>query len=109
MRCRLRMVALAAITLALPAAASLATRTFSVSQIGRAFASGDLHLRRGDIVRFINNDVFDHQVYVDAPNFKFASDEQVPGSSTEVRFTAAGTFEVRCQIHPRMHLNVIVE
>jgi plastocyanin len=85
-----------------PFAAGIAT----VSQKGRAFAVRDVQIARGDTVRFNNDDEFTHQIYVQSPSFGFESPEQTPGQTVDVRFTAAGTFEVRCHIHPKMLLHV---
>ncbi len=90
-------------------AGALAASMVTVSQAGRAFSVASVHIARGDSIHFTNNDRFDHQVYVDAPGFKFQSAEQAPGETAEVKFTAAGTFDVQCQIHPRMHLAVTVD
>jgi plastocyanin len=46
---------------------------------------------------------------VRASAFSFVSNEQEPGRNVDVRFPVAGTFEVRCEIHPRMLLTVTVE
>ena len=98
-----------ATALACPAAGAFAASMVSVSQVGRAFAVASVHVARGDTIRFTNDDRFDHQVFVDAPGFKFQSAEQAPGEAVEMKFTAAGTFDVQCQIHPRMHLAVTVD
>jgi plastocyanin len=45
---------------------------------------------------------------VDSPNFNYDSYEQSPGETAVVTFTTAGSFEVRCHIHPKMHLHVDV-
>ena len=80
-----------------------------VTQVGRAFSVREVRLRRGDVVRFSNADEFIHQIYVRSPTFSFASSEQEPGTNVDVRFPTPGSFEVRCEIHPRMLLNVSVE
>jgi plastocyanin len=80
-----------------------------VTQIGRAFSEHELRIRRGDIVRFSNADEFLHQIYVRAAAFGFSSSEQEPGRDVDVRFPVAGSFDVRCEIHPRMLLHVTVE
>ncbi len=103
-QCGLVLLALAA-----PFPDAFAGRVVTVVQAGRAFAVSSLHLQRGDTVHFTNEDVFDHQVFVDAPVFKFESPEQAPGTAQDVQFTKAGTFDVQCQIHPRMHLAVTVD
>ncbi|HEV2547885.1 MAG TPA: hypothetical protein VGU20_11135 [Stellaceae bacterium] len=76
-----------------------------VVQKNRAFHVRELEVARGEIVRFINADEFLHQIYVKSPDFSFESDEQAPGKNIDVKFPA-GTFEVRCRIHPKMLLVV---
>ncbi|WP_428485229.1 cupredoxin domain-containing protein [Rhodopila sp.] len=77
-----------------------------VSQKSRAFSVSHLQIAHGDTVRFNNEDTFLHQIYVHSPSLNYESDEQEPGTSVEIRFPSAGTFEVRCQIHPKMLLVV---
>ena len=93
---------------ALPVLA-LAAAPVIVTQSGRAFSVRELHIRAGDVVRFVNADEFLHHVYVSASNFAFDSGEQEPGKDVDVRFPTSGQFEVRCQIHPRMKLTVTVD
>ena len=95
--------------LVLPGIAAVGESLIAVTQVGKAFSVTALHIHRGDTVRFNNDDRFDHQIYIEAPSFNFESAEQPPGTSKDVHFTAAGTFDVQCQIHPRMHLAVTVE
>jgi plastocyanin len=79
-----------------------------ILQRSRAFSETTVQIRRGDVLRFNNDDRFNHQIYVNAPSMNFESDEQVPGTSVTVSFPAAGSFEVRCHIHPKMLLTVDV-
>ena len=90
------------------AAVAFAGGVAMVSQKGRAFTAASVQIARGDIVRFTNEDSFLHQIYVHAPELNFESDEQAPGTSVDIRFPTSGSFEVRCQIHPKMLLNVSV-
>jgi len=94
--------------LPLSAATVTAGGPVNVTQKGRAFSVASVQTTRGEIVRFINDDLFEHQIYVEAPSFTFESDEQEPGSDVEIRFSKAGLFEVRCHIHPKMLLKVEV-
>ena len=80
----------------------------SVPQRSRAFAVAQVDVGRGGVVRFVNEDGFMHQVFVASGGLSFESDEQAPGTSVDVRFPSAGTFEVRCHIHPKMVLRVDV-
>ena len=105
---RARLAFCAAIVLG-PSMVALAAAPVVVNQIRRAFSVRELHVQRGDTVRFNNVDEFLHQLYVDSKTFKFSSKEQAPGEQVDISFTASGTFEVRCEIHPKMLLTVTVE
>jgi plastocyanin len=95
----------------LPAAfrATAAIGLVVVQQQNRAFSVASLHIVAGAIVRFTNADEFGHQIFVSTPEFSYESDESYPGENVDVRFTTAGTFDVRCHIHPKMHLAVQVD
>ena len=84
----------------LPAAAATV-----VSQKGRTFRPAEISIPRGETVTFTNEDSYIHQVYVSG---LFESDERAPGENVNQVFTAAGTFQVRCRIHPTMKLTVRV-
>jgi plastocyanin len=76
-----------------------------VAQKGRTFRPGEINISRGETVTFTNEDSYIHQVYVAG---LFESDEKAPGGNVNQVFTAAGTFQVRCRIHPTMKLTVRV-
>ncbi len=105
-RCRpLRVAILSAAILPLAAAD---VPGIVVQQFHRAFSLSIVSVVRGGTITFANVDEFDHEVYVDAPNFNYDSFEQSPGEQAVVTFTNVGSFEVRCHIHPKMHLHVDV-
>ena len=80
--------------------------THTVVQSGRAFHPAEVTINRGESLTFTNNDEFIHQIYVAG---LFDSDEKSPGENLTQSFTQAGTFEVRCHIHPKMKLVVHVK
>jgi plastocyanin len=92
-----------------PVFVALAAQTVVVSQSGRAFSASAVRIKAGDRLRFTNADEFLHQIYVRAAAFSFTSREQEPGEAVEVLFPTPGSFDVRCQIHPKMLLTVAVE
>ena len=92
----------------LPAAIAFAEAVINVSQKNRAFQVSTATLAAGNTLRFVNEDEFIHQVYVNSPQLSFESPEQNPGELIELRFPVSGTFEVRCHIHPKMLLTVNV-
>lgn len=75
----------------------------TIVQKGRRFIPGEITIARGASLTFTNNDEFIHQIYVTG---LFDSDERVPGQVLVENFSRAGTFEVRCHIHPKMKLVV---
>jgi plastocyanin len=101
--------ALCAALIVCPSIVAFAAGPVVVNQIRRAFSVRDIHIQKGETIRFNNIDEFLHQLYIDSRTFKFSSPEQSPGQVVDVTFPTAGTFEVRCEIHPKMLLNVTVE
>lgn len=89
-------------------ATCLAADTAEVSQRGRRFTPDTLRLTVGQPVRIENDDRVTHHVYIDQPDMKFDSGEQAVGNTVTLQFDHAGTFAVRCAIHPTMHLDVTV-
>jgi plastocyanin len=88
---------------------AVAEDTVVVTQRGRAFQPASVEIKVGDRVRVINDDGdLLHHAYVDDANLKFDSGEQEPGTSLEIAFPTAGTFDVLCGIHPKMRLVVTV-
>jgi len=90
-------------------AAVLADDAHTIIQSGRAFHPDDITINHGESLSFSNQDEFIHQIYVDSPGFNYDSEEQPPGETLSIPFPAAGTFPVRCHIHPKMLLTVHVK
>jgi plastocyanin len=82
-----------------------AAEIYEIVQKNRMFHTKEIEVTHSDVLRFINADEFLHQIYVKSPDFSFESDEQPPGKNIDIKFPA-GTFEVRCRIHPKMLLVV---
>lgn len=84
--------------------------TYTVSQVGRAFTPEELTIKRGATVAIVNDDgKLRHHAYVESDTFNFDSQDQEPGSRTDITFSEPGRFEVLCGIHPKMKLVVNVE
>jgi plastocyanin len=81
----------------------------TVIQFERAFHPSEVTITRGETLTISNHDEFIHQIYVNSGVMNFDSNEQPPGQDVLVNFPSAGTFEVRCHIHPRMRLFVHVK
>jgi plastocyanin len=94
---------------ALIGAAALADDANTIVQNGRAFHPVEISIAHGTTLNFSNQDEFLHQIYVDSPGFAYDSAEQPPGETLHISFPNAGTFPVRCHIHPKMLLTVHVK
>ncbi len=82
----------------------------AVSQRNRVFLPKEVEVKLGGTVVFVNDDgELLHHVYSRDPRFPFDIGEQAAGTRVPVRFPRRGTFEVRCDIHPRMLLRVTVD
>ena len=98
----------AAAVLLTPVVLAWAGSVTAVTQLHRGFSVGALTIAAGDVIRFSNADEFLHQIYVKAASFSFESAGQESGESLDIAFPVRGTFEVRCEIHPKMLLTVTV-
>lgn len=103
-----RLLAACIMTVAFIAAIDMAdaAEKTRVVQKGRAFRPGEVTINRGETLTFTNDDSFIHQIYVDG---LFDSEEKAPGENLNETFPRAGTFQVRCHIHPTMHMSVHVK
>jgi plastocyanin len=94
---------------AIAATVALADDAHTIIQQNRAFHPGEVSIAKGDTLDFSNQDDFIHQIFVDTPGFSYDSAEQEPGVVFHIHFPDAGTFPVRCHIHPKMLLTVHVK
>jgi plastocyanin len=81
----------------------------TVGQKGKQFSATKLVLRRGETIRFVNDDSVTHNVFSKSEAAPFNLKLQPPGAEQDVRFERPGTAVVRCAIHPMMRLEVTVE
>ncbi|NQW09881.1 MAG: cupredoxin domain-containing protein [Alphaproteobacteria bacterium] len=77
-----------------------------VTQQNRAFGVETVTITPGTTINFVNDDYYGHNVYSDEADFDIGLQE--PGELRSVTFDKGGTFEVRCRIHPKMRMSVIV-
>lgn len=80
----------------------------TISQKGRNFTPGEVTVKRGDMVRFVNDDFYGHNVYSETEGASFDIGLQAPGEERDVVLEKLGIVDVRCRIHPRMRLSIIV-
>lgn len=87
----------------------LAAEPVVITQKGKTFHPSETTIETGGTVVIENDDRVLHHVYIDSPEFKFDSGEQPPSRRVSIKFDRAGVFEVRCDIHPKMRLRVMVK
>ncbi|KWV44778.1 hypothetical protein AS156_02015 [Bradyrhizobium macuxiense] len=88
---------------------ALGASPFVISQKDREFNPAEISIKRGEILRFINDDgELLHHAYLSSDKFSFDSGDQQPGSKYDVAFSVTGDYTVLCGIHPKMKLTVHV-
>ncbi len=78
---------------------------FSIYQY--AFVPGDITVKKGSVVTWVNNDDIEHQIF--SPDRGFFSNVIGNGMTFTQKFDQAGEFEIRCSIHSGMKAKVTVK
>lgn len=93
-----------------PPAATAVQATHVVTIVDDAafgsFTPAELIVNNGDVVRFLNNSSYPHNVAFDLDD---ASDLFAPGSVIEVIAQGSGVVTYVCTVHPGMNAKFIVE
>ncbi len=81
-----------------------------ISQEGKKFVPGAIEAKVGDTLTFVNNEKRKrHNVYTKTAGFKYLKiRKQKPGDRDSVTLKNAGTALVRCALHPKMKLKIVV-
>ena len=82
---------------------------YTISQKGKQFSVTTLSAQVGDTVVFFNDDKFAHNIYSDTPGIEFDFRKQMPGDKDILVLDKAVVFDVKCAIHPRMKMTIVVE
>jgi plastocyanin len=69
----------------------------------------DIQITAGDSLTFTNNDLVTHNIYSRDPGNEFEIPKQVPGVTASVTMKTPGEVNIRCAIHPKMKLHVLVK
>jgi plastocyanin len=89
-------------------AATASADEVTVGQAGKAFNPVDLQVKVGDSVKFNNDDTVAHAVLVKGPH-ETNLGQMKPGDAKSVSFDEAGSYDVKCAIHPKMKLTITVQ
>jgi plastocyanin len=80
-----------------------------VDQKNLSFSQSEMTIAAGDKIKFTNSDRTAHHIWTKDNGVNFSSQTLKPGASYEIKFDKAGTYTLKCHIHPKMKLTVIVK
>ncbi len=101
---------LAAALLAVVAASPAYADEITVGQKDKTFSMRAATLKRGDTIKFINDDTTQHNVLITGPKDETRnSGVQDPGEAAAFQLDQAGTYQVECGIHPKMKMSIVVK
>ena len=80
-----------------------------VEQAGQQFSQSSLTLKAGDTIVFTNKDDVTHNIKIINGDDTDDKGIQKPGEVIKATFAKAGTYQVRCAIHPKMKIDVTVQ
>ena len=99
-----------ALALGLCLGANLAWASVSVvHQRNKMFDPGSVEIPRGESIQFTNEDPFIHHLYIESPNFNYDSGDQRPGRAIRISFDQPGEYVLKCAIHLKMQLEILVK
>lgn len=104
----MRCTAIFALVLGFAPAGLAVAKEHVVNQKEKQFSAEEITVAVGDSVLFKNDDDTSHNVFSTKEGAKFNLGIQKKGAESSHKFETAGTFEVRCAIHPKMKLKVVV-
>ncbi len=86
-------------------------KTMNVVQRGLALSPTSATLGQGDVLSFTNDDDVIHNIHIFGPGADDSVDLglQKPGKNLSYRFAKAGSYRVRCNIHPSVKMSVVVK
>jgi plastocyanin len=81
-----------------------------IEQANQKFSKTSVSIAAGDMLHFKNQDDVTHNINI-TPEGGDPEDQglQKPGETINYTFAKAGTYEVRCSIHPRMKMSIGVK
>ena len=92
----------------LPATVQVAAARYSVQMANYAFAPASITVNEGDTITWTNQDTAPHTVTTTSGPQSLNSPYLSKGQSWSYTFSAPGTYEYYCTVHPDMRARVIV-
>ena len=101
-----RLLTISGIALAAAGGLAGAASLHTVLQQDKSFSEKKIEIAVGDSISFKNADSVRHNIMIRGMDSH--SGIQEPGSEWSATFDKAGKYKVRCGIHPKMKLKVVV-
>lgn len=92
----------------LPATVRVAAANYSVQMVNYAFAPASITVNEGDTVTWTNQDTAPHTVTTTSGPQSLNSPYLSKGQSWSYTFSAPGTYEYYCTVHPDMRARIVV-
>lgn len=109
-RILMRKTLLIALFLVIGGAVAAHASATTVVQTHQSFDKPTLTVRVGDEIDFVNQDTVTHNIQiVDASNSINDRGLQKPGEKVTVTISTPGQYKVRCAIHPKMRMTLVVQ
>jgi plastocyanin len=81
----------------------------AIDQKDLSFSKAEITIAAGDKIKFTNNDRTAHHLWTKDNGLNISSPTLKSGDSFVATFSKAGTYTIKCHIHPKMKLIVIVK
>lgn len=81
----------------------------TITQKNKTFSEKKITISKDQPITFVNDDNVAHNIYTIVDGNKKDLGLQRPGDSGQLSFDADGRYRVRCAIHPKMKMTVVVE
>jgi len=81
---------------------------FVVTMSGADYSPASVTASLGDTIRFVNDDGFDHNVFVPTASHALDLGKQEPGAEATLVLRTPGVFDVECVFHGNMQMKVEV-
>jgi len=109
-RILMRKTLLIAVFLVIGGAVAAHASATTIVQSHQSFDKPTLTVRVGDEIDFVNQDTVTHNIQiVDASNSINDRGLQKPGEKVTVTMSTPGEYKVRCAIHPKMRMMLVVQ
>jgi plastocyanin len=106
----MRKIMFIAVLLLIGGAVTARASVTTVIQSHTSFDKPEVTVRVGDTVVFVNQDVVTHNIQIVNENNSIDDKGlQRPGGKVETIISTPGEYKVRCSIHPKMRMKLVVQ